>query len=40
MKYKRVSKCLQSLIERKQGVTLFAAVSDAPVCCIPPNGVM
>jgi len=22
----------------KQGVTLFAAVSDAPACCIPPNG--
>jgi len=22
----------------KQGVTFFAAVSGAPVCCIPPNG--
>jgi len=22
----------------KQGVTFFAAVSDAPIGCIPPNG--
>jgi len=34
----RVSKRLQFLTETKTRCNVFAAVSDVPICCIPPNG--